>query len=385
MKVLIMNWRDATNPSAGGAELVTHEIARRWVRWGNEVRLITSKYPSAISEENIGGLIVTRIGGKYSVYAATAYRFLKEYSRSYDVIVDQINSIPFLTPLYCRVPIVPFVFQMSKEIYNSEIPLFLSSLAMRLEPLLLRLYAKCPTIVLSNSTKNDLVSIGFRPEQIFVCPPGVDHQAFSPSKKTSYPSILYMNRFARYKNPAHLVISFKKILSHIPNCKLTMAGARNADEIHYLKGLANSLGVHSVEILPFIHGSPKIELLAKSWVHVLPSIREGWGISILEAAACRTPTVGYDVPGVRDAVQHAKTGLLVRYGCIDSLAGAICTLLQNDALRKRLSAECVSLASKFSWDFTAKEAMRAITCAVAREEANGEVRFDERQQLLGKG
>ncbi len=356
-----MNWRDITNPSAGGAELVTHEIAKRWIRWGNHVGLLTSKYPSAKSDEIINGLAVTRTGGKYSVYLASAIRLLNNYAHSYDIIVDQINSIPFMTPLYCRVPIVSFVFQLTGEIYRQMLPKAVSRFAIALEPLLLRLYAKRPTIVLSNSTKRDLVSIGFRPDRIFVCHPGADHDRFMVGPKTEYPSILYMNRFAKYKNPNHVVIAFRKVLNALPNSKLTMAGARTLDEIQSAEKLVEDLDLlGSVEILPFVGGEAKVRLLQESWVHVLPSTKEGWGISILEAAACGTPTVGYNVAGVCDAVHHMETGLVVRNGSVESLADGIITILQDASIRTSLSEGAAKFAGDFTWDSTAKEAMVAL-------------------------
>ncbi len=356
-----MNWRDITNPNAGGAEIVTHEIAKRWIRWGNQVRLLTSKYPSAKSNEIVNGLTVTRTGGKYSVYLASAYRFLSKYSYSYDVVVDQINSIPFMTPLYCRTPIVPFVFQLTGEIYRQMLPKSVSPFAIALEPLLLKLYSKCPTIVLSNSTKRDLVSIGFHPDRVFVCRPGADHDRFTVGPKTQHPSILYMNRFAKYKNPDHVIIAFKKVLNALPNSKLTMAGARTIDEIQFTEKLVEDLDLlGSVEILPFVGGEAKAKLLQESWVHVLPSTKEGWGISILEAAACGTPTVGYNVAGVSDAVQHMETGLLVQSGSVESFAEGIITILKNASLRTSLSDAAAKFAGDFTWDSTAKEAMIAL-------------------------
>jgi glycosyltransferase involved in cell wall biosynthesis len=356
-----MNWRDITNPNAGGAELVTHEIAKRWIRWGNQVRLLTSKYPSAKNDETINGLAVTRTGGKYSVYLASAYRFLNRYSNSYDVIVDQINSIPFMTPLYCRAPIVPFVFQLTGEIYRQILPKSVSPFAMALEPLVLRLYSNCPTIVLSKSTKRDLVSIGFRADRIFVCPPGVDHENFAVGKKTKYQSVLYLNRFAKYKNPDQVVIAFKRVLEAFPDSKLTMAGARTHEEIQSIEKLVRDLDVEgSVEILPFLGGEAKVRLLQESWVHVLPSTKEGWGISILEAAACGTPTVGYNVAGVCDAVQHMVTGLVVQNGSVESLADGIIAILNDASFRTSLSEGAARFAGDFTWDSTAKEAMMAL-------------------------
>lgn len=359
-----MNWRDFTNPSAGGAELVTHEIAKRWALWGNEVTLLTSRYSACAKEELIDDVKISRVGGKYSVYLASAFKFLRK-SSSFDVVVDQINSIPFLTPLYCRKPVVPFVFQMTQDVYFRELPKFFSSIAYKLEPLVLKLYEGSSTIVLSESAKTDLVSIGFPSEGIFVCPPGVDHEPFTPGGKTPYPSVLFLNRFVKYKNPDQLIMAFKEVIKVIPNCRLRMVGARNRGEIRSLTNLAHSLGVEKcVEILPYVRGSAKITSLQESWVHVLPSIREGWGISILEAAACGTPTIGLDVSGVRDAIRDMETGLIVHDRSTHSLANSIVTILQNESLRSKLSVEAAKWAGKFTWDSTAKGAMCALTSAL---------------------
>jgi glycosyltransferase involved in cell wall biosynthesis len=364
-----MNWRDSKNPVAGGAELVTHEIAKRWVQWGNEVRLITSKYPSATSEELTNGVSVTRVGGKYTVYPASAYRFLKQYSHSYDVVIDQINSIPFMTPLYCRTSIVPLVFQLTRDIYYKQLPKLVSSFAVRLEPLMFKPYLSRLTLVLSKSTKDDLVSVGFRPDRIFVCPPGVDHESFTVGRKTPYPSILFLNRFAKYKNPDHLILAFKELLDTFPDCRLTLAGGRGGNDVLALSKLIHRLDIDRfVDILPFVGGTTKIKLLQESWVHVLPSLREGWGISILEAAACGTPTVGYDVPGVRDAVRHMQTGLLVPEVSAHSLGKAIINILQDEELKGSLSEGALKWASNFTWDSTAKAAMKVLITASGHSE-----------------
>jgi glycosyltransferase involved in cell wall biosynthesis len=362
----MMNWRDRTNPSAGGAELVTHEIAKRWTRQGNQVRLLTSMYPHARKEEVIDGVAVTRIGGKYSVYVACASYFLRHHSQYCDVVVDEINSFPFLTPLYCREPTVPLVFQMTREIYHRHLPELVSSVAMNVETQLLRLYAKSPTIVLSDSTKQDLISIGFQSNRVFVCPPGVDHEHFATGEKSPSPIVLYLSRFTKYKNPDHLMIAFKEVLAAAPDCELVMAGAGNDAQTRAYERLAETLGIRaSVKILPFVRGAEKLELLQRAWVHVLPSIREGWGISILEAGACGTPTVAYNVSGVRDAVQHMKTGILVPRNSIESMAEAIITILRDNKLRKSLSAAAVEWASKYTWDSTAERAMGALSEARA--------------------
>jgi glycosyltransferase involved in cell wall biosynthesis len=97
----------------------------------------------------------------------------------------------------------------------------------------------------------------------------------------------------------------------------------------------------------------KRDVLRRAWVHVLTSPKEGWGISNLEAAACGTPSVASDSPGLRESVRDGETGILVPHGDVVALADALGSLLRDEELRSRMGRQARAFAESFSWDASA--------------------------------
>ncbi|MGC9203336.1 MAG: glycosyltransferase family 4 protein, partial [Thermoproteota archaeon] len=105
----------------------------------------------------------------------------------------------------------------------------------------------------------------------------------------------------------------------------------------------------------------KIELLSKAWVMVNPSVREGWGLNVIEANACGTPCIAYEVPGLRDSIRNEETGLLVKEdGDIEKLAEAMIRILKDEELRMVLSENALEYSKNFSWDKTAEEFLKVV-------------------------
>jgi len=312
------------------------------------------------------GVKVSRVGNRFSVYPEAMLQYLAAYTGKVDVVIDAINTIPFLTPLYVpKMRCAALVFQITREIVFSELPRIPASVFYIFEPILYKLYQSVPVLVLSESVKRDLTNFGFLTEKIFVVEPGVDHEPFQTSQKTANPSIIFMNRLARYKNVSHLVKAFSIVKDTIPNSKLSIAGCRGGKYEQQIRNLVDSLGLsHDVKFYGFVKNRLKRELLGNAWIHVLPSIREGWGISVTEAAACGTPTVAYDVVGIRDSVRDGETGFLVPFGRIDLLANRIIQVLSNDSLRESLSENALSRAKTHTWNATAKNALNAIATSI---------------------
>ena len=360
MKVLFLNWRDVKNPRAGGAEVVIHQIAKRLVEKGFDVKLLTSGFHKCLHKEEIDGVEVIRSGNSLSLYPKACLKYLIKYHRDIDVVVDAINTIPFFTPLYVKKPLVALIFQLTRDVYLKQFPKPISYLAYTLEPLLFEVYKNHYVIVLSNSIKEELTGMGFN--KVFVVEPGIDHEKLAPGEKTPYPSILYLNRVVPYKCADHLVLAFKRVKETIPNAKLIIAGFRGKSKYEEkVKNLVRNLQLtKDVIFYEFVRGEKKVKLLQSAWVHVLPSIREGWGISITEAAACGTPSIGYDVVGVRDAIKDGYSGIIIERENIDALANAIIRILKDENLREKLSRDAVEWAKQFSWDRSAEEFERVI-------------------------
>lgn len=371
MRILWLNWRDITNPSAGGAELYTHQIALRLAQRGHEVTLFTSAYPKSQHQEIRDGVKIVRKGNSLSVYleAPRFFRSQNKHGSRFDIIIDAVNTIPFLSPLYVRgAMVVALLYQLTGEIFLRE---FFPPVGYLLYALERRSYLPwCLTradrvVTLSESNKRELIDVcqDLNSEKVFVIPPGVDHDNFKPGRKSDEPLLLFMNRLVRYKQPEHLVVAMKEVCALVPNAKLvivgTLAGNRYAT---HLRQIVRTLRLEKNIIFhpsrPFL--ANKILLLQQAWIHALPSMKEGFGLSILEAAACETPTVAYDVTGVRDAVMQGETGLLARAGDISSFTTHLIDLLTNQDKRKLLGKQAAKWSANYSWAKSADKFVEVI-------------------------
>jgi glycosyltransferase involved in cell wall biosynthesis len=315
--------------------------------------------------EILNGIRFIRRGSRLTVYREAKKFYAKECSGKVDVVIDGINSIPFLTPLYVKERKVPVVFQLTKGAFLSALPHVVGVGGMIAEPLVhLLLYSRLPAIVLSESVKRELLSLRYNPSKIFVAEPGTDHLVGpSDDEKNVQPTILYLNRVVPYKNVDHLVRAFDLVHDRVPLAKLIIAGCRGDPYELKIRALVSNLGLGEfVEFLEFVRGERKTQLLRRAWVHVLPSSVEGWGISAAEAASCGTPTVAYNVPGLRDSVRNGETGFLVDRGDWIMLANAITGILTNEGLRDRLGSNASSWAGPLTWDRASRLAYDAL-CA----------------------
>lgn len=374
LRILWLNWRDITSPAAGGAELYTHQVSKRLVRKGHEVTLFASRYPRSLDHEMKDGVEIIRRGTNFSVYleAPRFFRAQRKGGTAYDVIVDAMNTVPFFSPLYARdATVVALVYQLTGEIFLKQFVRPIGRLLYALErhsyvPWFLRRADR--VVTLSSSNKAELMEVcpDLTPEKIVVIPPGVDHDDFKPGHKSDEPLLLFMNRLVRYKQLEHIIMGMKEICAQVPNAKLFIVGtatstkyAANLYKLVRFLGLEDRISFRLWR--PF--ASNKISLLQRAWVHVLPSIKEGFGLSILESAACGTPTVGYDVPGVRDAVIQGKTGLLAQSGDRFNLANHSIDLLTNGDKLKLLSEQAMRWAASFPWDDTSDRLTAAMKCS----------------------
>lgn len=361
MKILIFNWRDIRNPKAGGAETFIHEIAKRWVATGDKVTLLTSSFSSnLVKKECIDSVEVIRTGDKYSVYLK-GVRYYKKYLKGrYDVIIDAVNTFPFFTPFYTREPKIALIFQMTQEVYFRLFPKPFAFLLSKGERLLFRIYKKIPIIVLSESIKKELVNFGFKKGNIAVISPGVDQKIKKEVRKESHPTILYLNRVIKYKNVDDLIKAFSLVKRKIPEAKLLIVGCRGGRYEAYLKRLVEKLNLSGIEFYPFVIDEKKEEFLRSSWIHVLPSTKEGFGISVLEAGMHAIPSIGYNVTGLRDAIKPNRTGMLVPLRNIEALSEAIITLLRNNDLRKKLGENAKEYAKQFDWYKSAQQSRKIL-------------------------
>jgi glycosyltransferase involved in cell wall biosynthesis len=357
MKLLWFNWRDLKNPEAGGAEVLTHEIASRLIQKGtHKITLFTSHFQGALSQENIDGLDVIREGGKYSVYSK-AKRFYKKYKQNYDIVIDEINVKPFLTPKYVKdeKPILALIHQISPEQFLLELPFPINYIGYYFEKKWLSCYKDIMTVTVSNSTKRDLEQLGFK--RVSIIPVGLSIAPLeSVPEKESIPTITFIGRLKKHKLPHHAMIAFSLVKKQIPDARLWVIG-----DGYMRKDLERKYRVNDVTFYGYVSSRVKYELLSRSHIVIVPATREGWGLVVTESNAMGTPVVAYNVPGLRDSVRNGSTGILVQEDSPRGLASAITSLLENRHILDNLSSNALSFSREFNWDTTATVFNRIIT------------------------
>ena len=370
MNVLVLNWLDPENPQAGGAEVHVLEIFRRLVERGHSVTLLCSAWPRAATTTNIAGIEVHRTGGRHTLaLAAPGYYRRHLRDREFDVVVEDLNKVPFFSPWWVDAPVVLVVHHLFGTTAFREASLPVAAATWLLEMPIPRVFSDVPTAVVSQSTAQDLVRRGLHRDLMEIIPNGVDLETLTPGHpedRFEEPTLLYLGRLKRYKRVDLVMQAVATLAERGVPCRLLVAG--QGDHRDRLEALRAPLALEDrVEFLGFVSETEKVELLRQSWVHVLTSPKEGWGIANLEAAACGTPTVASDSPGLRDSVVDGRTGYLVPHGDVGRLADRIAELLKSEELRSRMGERGREFAEGFSWDASARVMEQFLEARVVEE------------------
>ncbi|MBN1398063.1 MAG: glycosyltransferase family 4 protein [Bacteroidetes bacterium] len=371
MKILLLNWQDIKNPYGGGAEVYLHQIFQRIAAQGHEVTLFCSKFHGAPAEEKTDGLHIIRKGNRNLFNYAVPFEYLKHFRhKPYDIVIDDINKIPFYTPLFVKKPLVGMVMHLFGKAIFKETSIPAASYVFGAERLALSVYKNTPMIAISKSTQDELISNGYKEENVFLVPCAVNHAAYRQigGMERNKLSICYVGRIKKYKSVDHLLKAFAVVLKVIPGAKLTVIG--EGDGKAMFQKLAHELQIdHAVAFTGFLPLDKKIILLNQMQVVVNTSAKEGWGLTVTEANACGVPAIASDVPGLRDAVIDNQTGLLYDYGNIEQLAGKIILLLKDENLRAKLTEGALSYAKSLTWNASAKVMLNVIENVVSKKTA----------------
>ncbi len=352
-RIVIKNWRDTGHPDGGGSEVYAEQVARGLAADGWAVTFFTSSYDGAPRDEVADGVRVIRRGGRLTLYLWSALYQLFGWLGPHDAVIDVQNGVPFLSNLFTRRPVIVLVHHNHRDQWRIVFGPVLGRMGWFVESVLApRLYRRCRYVTVSEHSRDGLVSLGVDPERITIVPNGADAglaRAIDPVK-SSRPTIIVLGRLVPHKRIEYVLRAARHLRHRYPDLHVDIVG-----EGYWRRQLRRAAAALEVEDIVDFHGfvdnATKQRLLEEAWVNAVPSVMEGWGIVVMEAATQATPTVAFaDAGGVAEAVVDGVTGTLV----LDAhgFETALAALLDDGELRARLGRAAQRRSASFSWSAT---------------------------------
>lgn len=345
------------NPEAGGAEIHLHEILSHLVRWGHRATLMSAGFDGGSPEETIDGIRVLRRGHWYDanfVLPLFARRHMRH--NEYDVVVEDINKLPFFMPLFTDVPVVPVIPHLFGSTAFRETNPLIASYVYLMEMLIPRFFRRNRFIVISPSTKEDLAQRGIDRDRIEVVLCGLDHSRYRDLGLARFerPTIVHLGRLRRYKSVEVVMRAMRIVREEVPEARLVVIG--DGPHKPSLEREAARLGLDdSIEFKGFMKSDELVEYLNRAHILFNPSPKEGWGLTVVEANACGVPVIASDRPGLRDSVRDGETGFLVPYGNEEAFARKALMLLRDGDMWRRMSRSAIERVGALTWARCARE------------------------------
>lgn len=371
MNILILNWRDIKNPKSGGAEILTHELARQWVSSGHNVTLFSSEFPGCEKQESLDGVKIIRSGQPDARYLFSsvhflAYRYYKKKSKEkFDVVIDEVHGLPFFTPWYVKEKKVVLICEVAGKLWT-EMFGSLGILGRLIEKLYLKIYKDLPFLTISQSTKEELMVAGIKEKNITILPMGVTVPThLKKNKKEKTPTLIFVGRLSKPKGIEDALDAISNLThstssGQISNLKLWVVGRGEEGYVNFLKDLTRKLNIEdSVKFFGFVSEEKKFELMGRSHVLLAPSIKEGWGLTVPEAACVGTPAIVYNSPGLRDILKDSQFKIITKSNTPVGLAEEVIKLFEKKDFFKKLKKEKLDMR-EFDWNRTAFAALKIL-------------------------
>lgn len=362
LKILIFNWQDIKNPLGGGAEVHLHEIFKRIAAMGHSVTLVCCEVPGEPNDEILDGIKIMRRGNRNTFNFKVPKLYKRHFmNEEFDVIIDDVNKIPFYLPLFIGKKLLVISHHFFGKSIFRETNFIAGLYVVIAERLVNYIYKNHPIVTVSQSTKDEFIKRGFDENKISIVHNAIDQSQYPMvvGEKNSNFTITYFGRIKKYKTVDNLFNAFGLLEKKYPTIRLEIIG--RGDFRPVLEDLAKKGGyADKVKFHGFVSDEEKVILLGKSHVVVNTSMKEGWGITNIEANACGTPIISADSPGLRDSVKVGQSGELYEYGNVQELADKLELLITDTKLLQKLSEGAVEWAKEFSWDKSAKDMMREI-------------------------
>lgn len=369
MNILVVNYRDRMHPAAGGAEKHLHRIFKRIVEMGHKVVLLTTMFDGAQKRDVVDGIQVIREGHDL-MFQLTVARMLPVLDRefSFDVVYEDLNKLPLFTPKILKKPVLVQMHHLWRSSIFAEASFPVAFGVWAFERAIPLFYKKQPFVVVSPSTKKELAEIGIPENRIEVVYNGSEPVEAPLKVEEDCPYFLWLSRVHRYKGIWIALKAFERFAKKHDGVKLYVAG-----DGPVLTKLPDWLKQHGlsdrVVLCGYVSRDRKLELMSRAIALVQTSYKEGWGLTVVEAAQLDTPTIASDVPGLRDSVKNGETGILFPVGDVTSCALAMERLYVEPETRERFATSAKAYAKTFSWDVAAEKTVALLNKAI--EEFDG--------------
>jgi len=350
--VHMLAWRDLDDVEAGGSELHAHNVASVWAQAGLQVSMRTSFAPGRPQRRVRSGYTVVRKAGRYLVFPRSVASEISGRLGPRDGLVEIWNGMPFFSPVWCRGPRMVWLHHVHGPMWAMTLPPRLAQVGLAIEEQIApRFYRRVPIVTLAESSKTELVrDLGFSAERVSVVPPGIDPKFRPAGDRSPTPTIVGVGRLVAVKDFARLIRVAARARETVADLSLVIVG--DGYEREALENLIAELNAEQwIRLAGRISDEELVSLYQRSWLVASTSIREGWGMTITEAAACGTPSVATRIAGHTDAIESGVTGILADTD--DELAAAIAKVLNDRELRRRLGAAAQERASALTWEATA--------------------------------
>jgi glycosyltransferase involved in cell wall biosynthesis len=370
LRLLMLNWRDTTNPEGGGSERYVESVAGLLVSAGHEVTVFCAAHPNAPAEEVRNGVRFVRRGSKLGVYPHALWWLVRRRG-SFGAVVDVQNGLPFFSRLVTRAPVVVLVHHVHREQWPVVYGPFRARIGWWIESRVApRLYRRSQYVAVSEATRRELVTLGVDENRIAIVHNGTETPLEPLAQPDDHPRLIVLGRLVPHKRVEHALDALARLREDSPDLRLTVVGdGWWQKELH---DAAAARGVSdAVDFLGHVDEHDKHLALARSWVLLTPSLKEGWGLCIAEAASHGVPAVAYaSAGGVAESIVDGETGLLVADD-LDAFIAAAKLLLEDPTLRRRLGVAARNRAMQFAWTTTAEAFLTVLRTAVS-----GGVRHD---------
>lgn len=351
--IAFLNWRDTRNPEGGGSEVYVEHMAEGLAAAGHQVTIVCAAHDRAPSREVRNGVTYLRHGSKAGVYLRTFLAVALRRLGHVDLYVDVQNGVPFWARLVTRAPVLMLVHHVHREQWPVVYPGLTGRIGWMLESRVApRLFRRCPYVAVSQATRAELVELGVDAERVRVVRNGSEPVHAEIDDRAAEPTMIVLGRLVPHKQVEHAVDALAAVRRDLPDARLVIVGDGwwHDELVAYVRraGLEDA-----VTFTGFLDDADKHHHLAQAWLMLLPSLKEGWGLVVGEAARHRVPTVAYaSAGGTTESVHHGVTGMLAddRH---DLIAKAR-VLMTHDDVREDLGAGAFRSVTSYTWDEAAR-------------------------------